>query len=388
MLSNRHKLHRFHIFPKRGAPTSPLKILEKNRDDDHAEKPDDQAQLVELTYDDDFGLDDKAYDWSDKKNGGNMTVNTLEFDNTNDLLEKMLEKSRAYFSMLDSDANCRYLRPFSENNVEYDSGYAPSDISSSGNHVPSLKYDGDWPSSPDSTFLVPLSIIRWTKDTSSDEILNLEYEFDYLLSKVSETKIVTAIFEAQDLGLEELAENFDREMYAWIEENNKMDENNNLSTEDQGHFVAVCCEIFWSVPLKKRNINTETKMKQGFSKYMRHNNWRVWNTIDKINEKSNNVQNQQSKFVVLPASSVDEQYSNNGCCFTGSYRRFYDGLLPMKHAEAEAAHRPVWDFGRSGAGDDCSNSAAVPDMPWPMIGPQSKTAVLMLNLLCLRFEHL
>uniref|UniRef100_A0A915HNP7 Uncharacterized protein n=1 Tax=Romanomermis culicivorax TaxID=13658 RepID=A0A915HNP7_ROMCU len=267
-------------------------------------------------------------------------------------------------------------------------GYAPSDISSNDNKVALLKYDSDWLSRPDTTFLAPLPIIRWTKDSSSDEFLNLEYEFDYLLSKVSETKIVTAIFEAQGLGLEEFVEDFDREMYAWIEENNKIDENNNFEalSDESGHFVAVCCEIFWSVPQKKRNVNTETKMKQSFSKYMRHNNWRVWNTIDKINEKSNQA-DQQSRFVVLPASSVNEQYCNNGSCFTGSYKRFYDGLLPMKHSEAETAHRPIWDFGRSGVGED-SFIAAVPNMPWPMIGPKSKTAILMLNLLCLRFEHL
>uniref|UniRef100_A0A915HUB7 Uncharacterized protein n=1 Tax=Romanomermis culicivorax TaxID=13658 RepID=A0A915HUB7_ROMCU len=128
LLSNRHKLHRFHIFPKRGASsaaTSPFPSLEKSHD---AEKRDDQAKLEELAYDDNFGLNDKAVNWSDKKNNSNMTVSMLEFDKASIVLEKMLEKCKTYLPVLQSDGKCHYLTPFKESDGEKDSEYEKSHL--------------------------------------------------------------------------------------------------------------------------------------------------------------------------------------------------------------------------------------------------------------------
>lgn len=201
---------------------------------------------------------------------------------------------------------------------------------------------------------VAFSLIPLAGGCETTEI-DYEYEPENLLDKAAETSYITAVFEVKNRGLDEIIQGIQNEMLDWFE---------------QG-LVIVCCELIWSVPLPHRNIKSEVRLKDYVLRCLRSNNHRVLNVIDNKNEKE--------KMVIFPESMIEEVAGRKDGCYMGSYRRYYNGLLPMSHNDTKEEHKCYWALDKS---------ALPTDINWPIIAKQSKTAVLMLNLICLRFDEL
>lgn len=190
--------------------------------------------------------------------------------------------------------------------------------------------------------------------TTIDET-DFEYEIENLFEKASETSYITAVFEVKNRGLKEIVDGIQNEMREWFE---------------QG-LIIVCCELVWSTPMSHRDIQSEVRLKNDVHRSLRLNNHHVLNVIDK--------KNFDDKIVILPESVIEEVSGRKDGCYMGSYRRYYNGLLPYTHNDTKAEHKSYWALDKK---------TLPADINWPIIASQSKTAVLMLNLICLRFDEL
>ncbi len=147
-----------------------------------------------------------------------------------------------------------------------------------------------------------------------------------LCGSVSETRIITTVFEITGAGIGPLLTDLDEEMHRWF--------------HNQG-ILVVCTEVVWSVPEKRRDSTVEMRMKDGLLRALRGNNRRVLDL--NFGEKKNEDP------IILPQSVTEEVSGREGILGTyqGIYRRYYGGLLSFGHKETSIQHRAYWELNKS-----------------------------------------
>jgi len=193
----------------------------------------------------------------------------------------------------------------------------------------------------------------------------LQYPVQKLIGRAAETKFITTVFEVRLRGLEEIAGDVRGEIQRWY-------------CEQDDNVIIVCCELQWSTPDRFRNVECESRMKDDVMNCLRINNRRVLNAVADRNEKSTGF----NQYLLLPDSVTEEVAGRRpGAmqCWGGSYRRYYDGLIPWGHQEAASEHQPWWEFKKH----------AMPEsIDWPLIASVDKTTFIMVNMICLKLGQL
>jgi len=189
-----------------------------------------------------------------------------------------------------------------------------------------------------------------------------------------ETKMLTSVYELKDKGLEETLGDLDCEMNHWIDYPSTTKLVSATKDSTKPRYIAICLELIWSVPEKLRHVGIETTLKNRFGHFLRHNNNCVWDEVDRINNLDHSFIPGGGNFA--PEMSQDEIYGHDMECFTGLYRRYYRGFMPLTHEDTQVTHEKFWKF-------DPERSLEEP-VDWPLIGSPSSTSVIMLNMILLR----
>lgn len=146
-----------------------------------------------------------------------------------------------------------------------------------------------------------------------------------LKKAVTQTRIITTVFEVDGGGLSYLIKDLGEEMDIWF--------------TNQGVLV-VCMELVWSVPGSKRDANSEILMKDGVLRALRGNNRKVLDL--------NFAEKKDSDPVILPDSTTEEVSGKEKIMGTyqGIYRRYYGGLISYGHKETSIEHKAYWELNR------------------------------------------
>ncbi|KAH7725583.1 Protein CDH-10 [Aphelenchoides avenae] len=124
----------------------------------------------------------------------------------------------------------------------------------------------------------------------------------FLQSKVTETKYVTAAFEARN-GLAPILDDIMNEFSHWLGARSRL--------------LAVACEVHWSVPEKSRSRIVEIRMKESLHRVLRDNNRRVLNLYDNCRDH-------------LPLSFIESKIEEN-CAHDSQIDAFQGPFDPAEH---------------------------------------------------------
>lgn len=159
-----------------------------------------------------------------------------------------------------------------------------------------------------------------TVDTSFDDSVTA------ILGAVTETKIITTVFEVLGGGMGFLLEDLEAELSAWFQSSG---------------LLVIASEMVWSVPAKHRQPRAEVEAKEALFSALRRNNRRV---LDLRWPKR-----RLCAPIALPEATTEELGGREKslCAYQGTHRRFYPDLLPVQHSQAAETHADHWSFARS-----------------------------------------